>query len=286
MQKHNLYILSLTLLMFVFVSCEKVVQDVDVPHVEEQLVLFGFISPEEPATTIQLTLSDPIFNGKRNTSGIRYVTDATVILKDAAGNSVTLVFADSIQQYIVGADAFPIMPGQTYIITAAANNKTVTATCTVPVEKVVLSAARYQKTGQPSSSNPDYRYTYEWKDIPGKANYYRVTTASVWNNGRNTSYHEICQGLPVDDRNRDGQTMSGICEDYNNGFARQGNLPFGVAFFMLNTDVDYYEYHRRRIPYEEGNPFSEPYEQYSNVAGGLGVFCSYRKSETVISVTE
>jgi len=285
MKKESVYILIL--LVLAFTSCEKVAEDDNPPAVDQQMVLYGFISPEDPLTRIELTLSDPIFAGKNSTGEIIKVKDASVVIKDGAGNTSTLAYVDSTQQYMVGASLFAIVPGQTYTITATSGNKKVTASCTVPIDNPNFSQVKSQKTGEPSPSysGPYFRYNYEWKDIAGRTDYYMVTTAEaiVW--GSDTTYQSICQSLPVDDMDNDGKTLSGLCEDFSYGRG-VGGSQFAIAFFLVTADVHYYEYHKRRIPYEQGNPFSEPYQQYSNVEGGLGVFCSYRKNQTWLTVVQ
>jgi hypothetical protein len=287
MKKESLYIL--VLLLFALTSCEKNAENVDPPAAEVQLVLYSFISPEDDLTRVDLTLSDPIFTGKKSSGEIKPVTDAIVEIKDGAGNSTILTYVDSVSQYQVSASTFAIQPGQTYYITATSGNKKVSGSCTVPVDNANFSNVKYQKTGDPSSSfsGPYFRYNYEWKDIPGRADYYSVTTASAfvdWDG--DTSYRNICQSLPVDDSGNDGQTLSGLCEDFEYGRDIMGGGQFTIAFFLVTSDVHYYEYHKRRIPYQQGDPFSEPYEQYSNVEGGLGLFCSYRKSKTLMKVVQ
>ena len=77
------------------------------------------------------------------------------------------------------------------------------------------------------------------------------------------------------DTNKDGEILSDKFEYYDYGFA--GNTPTFNAY-LVNTDIHYYEYHRRRLNYFGDDPFSEPLQQYSNVKGGLGVVCSFRKT--------
>lgn len=285
MRKISLYILIIAALGLS--SCEKIVQNVDVPVVEEQLVLFSFISPEETYTKVELTLSKPVFSNRPQTGELTFVKDATVVLKDGAGNSTTLLYVDSAEAYMVSASVFPVIPGQTYTITASGAGKSVNATCTVPSQKVDLSQTKYARTATAGSGGtvPFFRYSYEWHDIPGQTNYYLVSTMYAYIYSEtlpDTAYSYICEGVTFSDAGNDGGILKGVCEDYNDPWWSGPHSQ--VMFFLLNTDIHYYEYHRRRAGYDGGNPFSEPYEQYSNVKGGLGVFCSYRKTKTMMAV--
>jgi hypothetical protein len=77
------------------------------------------------------------------------------------------------------------------------------------------------------------------------------------------------------DYQRDGQVISDKYEYYEYDF---GGNNTGFNVYLLNTDIHYYEYHKRRLNYYGDDFFSEPVQQYSNVIGGLGVVCSYRKT--------
>jgi hypothetical protein len=47
-------------------------------------------------------------------------------------------------------------------------------------------------------------------------------------------------------------------------------------FYILNTDKDYYSWHKSLNKYSGGDdPFREISPAYSNITGGLGIFASY-----------
>lgn len=272
----NTSIYFLFLMTVILASCEKTVTDVDVPKVSPQMVLFGFISPEEEATKVQITISRPVFGEKR--SIYDYVKDAVVTITNDGGQSAQLIYADSNSSYNIRKWEFPIEPGRTYTITARTASYHVKASCTVPADTVGFNDVSYQRLSNGSGSGPTHRYFYKWNDKPGAQNYYRTAIQS----GNSTSGwydREICTNM-YNDKNEDGKTLGGNCEDYdyNSGQIRK------VYFYLLNTDVHYYEYHRRRLNYYGDDPFSEPFPQYSNVEGGLGVFCSYRKAVRSLDV--
>lgn len=277
MKKIQLYIV-LCCVSVILASCEQTVTDVDVPKVEPQLVLFGFISPEESIAKVQLTMSRPVY-GQKN-GAYHYVTDAVVTITNDGGQSVQLTYADSNNAYGVSKWQFPIEPGRTYTVAARSGKYNVKASCTVPADTVGFSDVSYQRlsSGSGSGSGPTFRYLYKWNDLAGRQNYYRTSVESDVNGTGGFLQQEICTKV-YDDRNEDGKTIGSNCEGYEYSAGT-----YIVRFYLLNTDVHYYEYHKRRLNYYGDDPFSEPFPQYSNVEGGLGVFCSYRKTSRSLQV--
>lgn len=279
---HFLFLLGALLLA----SCEKMATNVDIPRAEAKMVLFGFISPEEDYIKIQLALSKPVFGAQSGSNPYTPISDGIVTITNDGGQSAVLVYADSVSGYVVSKAVFPVEPGRKYMVTASAASRKVSASCTVPDDTVGYADITARKTGEPGvSDGPLYRYQYKWNDVPGKRNYYRATSQSAYDYGMGYVYYQdICNTL-LTDEGRDGGVLSGTCEDYNSYY--EGDTARNTLnFYLLNTDEHYYEYHRRRIDYFGDDPFSEPFPQYSNVDGGLGVFSAYRKTMMKIKVSQ
>ena len=265
--------------LMILASCEKLATNVDTPEVSPQLVLFSFISPEEAYIKVQLSLSRPVFGSQNGGSG--RITDAIVTLTNDGGQSATLAYADSTDAYMIDKNTFPVEASRTYTITAVRGSYKVTASCTVPADTVSFSDITYKRTGERGTSGPMFRYQYKWNDVASKVNYYRAVSQYVYEFVPGMNYsQDICNTL-MTDAGRDGNALSGTCEDYRDYY--EADTP-SVSFYLLNTDIHYYEYHRRRLEYFGDDPFSEPFPQYTNVNGGLGVFCSYRKTLRTIKV--
>lgn len=270
--------------LMILASCEKLATNVDTPKVSPELVLFSFISPEEEYIRVQLTLSKPVF-GKQNTSNpYNYVRDAIVTITNDGGQSVTLVYADSVNGYVVDKSTFPVEASRRYTITVVSGSKKATASCTVPSDTVNFTDITYKKTGEPGMTDgPLFRYQYKWNDVASEVNYYRAASQYFYELAPGMNYaQEICNTLHTDE-GRDGNTLNGTCEDYNS-YYEGDTTRNNIGFYLLNTDVHYYEYHRRRLEYFGDDPFSEPFPQYTNVDGGLGVFCSYRRTMRTIKI--
>lgn len=259
-------------------SCEKFVTDVDVPQVKQQMVLFSFISPEDSAIRAEVWMSKPVFSRNINNTD-EPVKDVTITITSPTGQSAVLPFNESVKAYYLHQSVFKIEVGKTYKITAVKGDFSLSATTTVPSHAAEVSGYSYQDLGgQNTNGNvPYYRHQVKWIDLPDAKNYYRLNLSrfNVYNN--DTVFNDIGDVL-LDDENRNQQQLSALIDDYTYTFEFD-SANKNVMAFLLTTDEAYYQYHLRRLNYYGEDPFSEPYPQYNNVNGGLGVFASYRKTQ-------
>ncbi len=276
---------SLFLFILSIISCDRLAKNVEAPKIESQLVMFSFLSPEEDFVKIEVGMSKPVYGSQKGNNTA--INNAIVTIINDGGYSFVVPFVDSLNAYYIPSSSYPIESGRTYTVTVSARGKSVSASCVVPSDIVSFKDITYQKLSASTSgigSSPYYRYSYKWLDKEGSKNYYRVFVESQYSykgidDDSVASNYEVCTTL-WDDENRDGNTLNGICEDYSFYGEPLNNKP--ISFYLLNTDVHYYEYHKRRLYYYGEDPFSEPVQQYSNVKNGLGVVCAYRKSKSIL----
>lgn len=121
----------------VFTSCVKVVQDVEPPKIESQLVVFSFLSPEEKLVKVEVSMSKPVYRSAGGTNS--FVNNAIVTITNDGGQSVTLAFDDTLAQYVASQQMFPIEAGRTYTVKVVSGGKTVTGSCIVPQDSVPLT---------------------------------------------------------------------------------------------------------------------------------------------------
>ncbi|MES2781063.1 MAG: DUF4249 domain-containing protein [Bacteroidota bacterium] len=263
-------------------SCEKMAQDVTPPKVESQLVVFSFLSPEEKLVKVEVSKSKPVYGNAGGGSNI--VSSATVTITNDGGLSVEVPYVDSLSAYAVAQSAYSIEPGRTYTVNVQAGGKTASGRCTVPQDSLSFSAVTFLSISQPSVGydGPYFIYNYKWQDAAGQKNYYRVDVEKIYtyqyNGDTSETSENVCNSI-WDDENKDGGILNGKCEDYS--WQSDGS---DVRVYLLNTDIHYYEYHRRRLNYYGDNPFSEPFQQYNNVQGGLGVVSAYRITSRMLKV--
>ncbi len=262
-------------LPFLFASCQRVAT-VPVPNVETKLVLFSFLSPEDNGVEATLTYSVPIYN---NNGGASFspIPDANLVISDNNGNSKVMPFNSQKMTYYLPQSEFPIVPGLSYTITATYAGKTVKGTSIIPLQIMEIDEAKYSVVTSSNASQYEKQYLFsvKWKDDLQQHNYFRVNMQECNIYQWDTSYYSIRDEF-VTDQNSTGDQMAVSHKYY--AYNDSKDTPNFVAY-LLNTDVHYYEYHRRRVNFQGDDPFSEPAPQYANVEGGLGVVCSYRKSK-------
>jgi hypothetical protein len=276
-------IYSLLLLVIVITSaCEKIVTNIDIPKVETQMVLFGFISPEENTINVELTLSKPIFGGinGKGFGAFEPIKDANVIITNESGQAVTLNYVDTAEAYQVSQAVYKIEPGRTYIITAVSPTKSIKAVCTVPLDTVSLTEFTSANLGSGSGNGtgPSFKYVCKWNDPIQKGNYYRLVIQQYYPNSPGVGNNDVYNGF-FNDATQNGKLFSATCEDY--WYQPDTNYR---EVYLINADIHYYEYMRRRVNYYGDDPFSEPFPQYTNVQNGLGVFCSFRRTKRSIAI--
>ncbi len=261
------------MLLIILSSCERVA-NVDVPVADPMPVMYSFLSPETSLSTLTITMTAPLY-GNSSSGNFETIRIADVTISDNNGASAKMIFDANINSYFVNQNDFPINPGLTYTIEAKFDNYSLKASTTVPSLMIYLDEAIGEKLTPDPSGADRYLIRMKWKDAPGVTNYYRVNLEELKSLNPGDSNAFSIGDKMFSDTNKDGEIMSDKFEYYDYGFA--GNTPTFNAY-LVNTDIHYYEYHRRRLNYFGDDPFSEPLQQYSNVKGGLGVVCSFRKT--------
>lgn len=272
-------------MMLLILSCDREVQDITPPEIQPELVVFSFLSPEDSMVKVEVSMSKPVYGYNRRQGNNPFVNDAVVTIKNDGGFSATLTYVDTAEAYFISRALYPIEAGRTYTVSASARGKTAYGSCTVPKDTVPLTEITYEKRTDIDGSY--YVYLYKWQDQPGYTNYYRSSIESQYTYvdffGDTLHYStDICSNVYADE-NRNGQQLSGTCDGYDPYYGSDTST-FPVDFYLLNTDVHYYEYHKRRLNYYGDDPFSEPFQQYSNVTGGLGVVSAYRLTKKSLKV--
>ncbi len=262
-------------LPFILASCQRVAT-VDVPITEPKLVLFSFLSPEDKGVEASLTYSVPIFN---NNGGANYapIPGADLVISDNNGNSKVMPYNSQKLSYYLPQSEFPIVPGLTYTITVNYDGKTLKGTSIIPLKIQEIEEANFSDESVNSTNKYEKQYLFavKWKDDLQQRNYYRLNIQEFHVYQMDTSYYSVMDEFVNDLNAKDDLiTISRKYYAYND---TQDTIHF--LAYLLNADIHYYEYHRRRVNFQGDDPFSEPAPQYSNVEGGLGVVCSYRKSK-------
>jgi Domain of unknown function (DUF4249) len=319
-------------------ACTKVVEDITLPY-EERLVVTAFIAPQDSLIEIKVSKTSPaigivpniVYGQNGQITDPQAILNATVTLSD--GTRTTIAKLSSIkvlngvdyntgQQvpgtekkgYFINTKDFPIVAGKTYTLTVSAPNfKDVSATCTVPQNRLItkdieiiandkITSYTYP-SGTGSGSIKVEQITkviaLKFMDFVGEENFYAISgfnysTSKVkppsgkefvitnvqsigFEKGSNYGYTNY-----LTDYKQDGQFMvtdkTSIFLNSNTNdpnYKEDPDQKKYVEFFVANTDKNYYEYNRTASIRNGDNPFSEPVLTFSNIKNGLGAFGAY-----------
>jgi hypothetical protein len=319
-------------------ACTKVVEDITLPY-EERLVVTSFIAPQDSLIEIKVSKTSPAIgtvpnivygqNGQINDP--QAILNATVTLSDGTRTTITKLSSIKVlngidyttgQQvsgtekkgYFINTKNFPIVAGKTYTLTVTAPNfKDVSATCTVPQNRLITKdieiIANDKITSYTYSSGPGSTQTkveqitkviaLKFKDFVGEENFYAISGFNystskvkppsgkefVITNVQSIGFEKgsnYGSANYLTDYKQDGQFLVTDKTNIflpsntdNPNYKEDPDQKRYVEFFVANTDKNYYEYNRTASIRNGDNPFSEPVLTFSNIKNGLGAFGAY-----------
>ncbi len=278
-------------MMFLLSSCEKIVDNVNIPAQQPKIVVTCFISPEDTLISANVSLSAPIWS-TTNVDLNTPVTNATVIISGAS-TQAQLTYNYQKSCYLIYTSVFPIQPDGAYKLTVSLPGYTsVEATCKVPaVKNQSLEFLSFDSLSG-NENSVEYRFKIDFTDFSGVGNYYRVggTLISLNDNGmgtKDTMYNTLFNKDNLEfitDKDNDGQKIMRELNYSKNSYDMVGNgneKLLRLKIILLTTDENYYKFHKTLSGYTGDDIFSEPTIIYSNVQNGLGVFAAYRKYSLV-----
>ena len=292
---HNCFILRPFLFvsmaaLFIITGCTKDVTNIKLPETDPKLVVGCFISPQDTFIVVTVSRSNPIFGANHNTSKDLFVKDASVTISDGISSATipyTSIPASNLNfknQYELNASLFPILPGTTYHLTVTTpKGENVSASCTVPVYN--LSSLTVEMVDTASEKK---QINVKWLDIAGQTNYYRIyaeiLTEDIMGPTLDTMYTFMWPDNYISiltDAGKDGKEIFARLDGWV-GTRYYNNVPYldkVIAYdvYVMNLTEEYYKYQSSVDKETFNDPFSEPNPAYSNVKGGLGVFCAYQK---------
>ena len=286
-----------TLISILFIplllSCEQTAVNVDLPAFNAQLVITSFISPDDSIISVSVSYDRPIYG---QTFESNWEDSAKVIISD--GESSFNLKSEGMGSYKGHTKDYPLSYGKTYALKVDnQKGKIATASCTIP-KYLDLHASLDSDSIPVISSYSDQFPTFYQKfgiikftDIANEPNYYKIFAYYV-SEGYSYSYNnnldadsvikKSIQNLSIDTSLLDDKKLDG--KEIKRRFRMDGYFTksYQVEVYILNTDRDYYLYHKSLKSYTQGDVFTEPTLVYSNVNGGIGIFASYTKTSLVI----
>lgn len=268
MEKQLYKIILFAYLLFGLSSCEDVV-NLDLNSVEPLLVIDATISTNEGCRVILSQTQD--FD---STEPWNKLDGATITLTDnETGESDLLVFDSQFKFYYFPK---PIFEGHEYNISVEYENKTYSASetipQTVPIDSLYIMRVRMDSKEDSPWMNPVIKFS----DPAGKRNYYMAT---IYVNGNRMKSVYI-----FDDEYKDGKIYEPVLTfDSNDNNDDELKIGDEVQVEMESLSYGSYRYYQTMFAVAAGggvNPIS-------NFSGGvLGCFKAYGKSEKTIIIAE
>lgn len=262
-------------------ACDTMVTNVTPPNVEQELIVYSFISPDEPHITVEIRKTMPIFSG--SVSGSDTIANATVVLKQG-GSQMQIPYIGN-GKYRMLQSQFPLSAGLRYELEVTTpDGKRVTAATTIPVEKPTIDSFNLSQQAGPFGLTLDLLRVY-WNDVSSSKNYYQLYTTSESTN------EDSLFGDPgkfvLDNQVLDDEFAQNnrITTSFQTSLGLSPGDTAGIEMILAHTDEAYYRYHLLRLNYSGSNPFSEPTVMFNNVNGGVGVFGSYRYNKRTFKVS-
>lgn len=258
------------ILLFLLLSCEGFwlkEDEIDL-NLDPLPVIHSFISPDDSLMRVSLKYAEPtvgfVPDDMENTDPIM---NAQVVISDGIRESILnytenkhIYYAD----YYAYKDNLSINAGNSYKLEVLTpQGETAQCECTVPesnITQIILKRINDSEDGN--------LYSFEFLDMSGERNYYAVALAQYsWDDENNFERYFTLQVLS--DELADGTLMN------SKYYSMDGYNPRAL---LLEVDEHYYKYHTSLNEYYQirDNPFAEPYNIYSNVEGGFGIFACYK----------
>lgn len=272
-------IICIILLINLLCGCEEFfTSEVEAPRqsTQPQLVIHGYISPQNSEIKVSVSLSIPMFGKQINQAKI--VTDAQVILRNDQNQSVKLLYDEDKEYYVAQTNTFPIVAGKIYQLEVQdTQGNRATAECTVP-EEIAGNIQNIQVIKTKDAESDAFQVAFNFRDTPNVRNYY---IAEAWAETDNGYFKRKAEIKQFTDNNRDGQIIS-VRSEKTSGEAENVQ---GVEIVLLSVDYNYYQYFKTvsmQSDTESLGAFSEPVFILSNIKGGLGVFGAYNEKRVIV----
>ncbi|MFO8067221.1 MAG: DUF4249 domain-containing protein [Bacteroidales bacterium] len=280
--------------LFLIVSCEDLVTNIDFPDSEPKIVVHSFISPADTAVMVLLTWSNPISSNESYWMP-EIIEDAEVQITETGGATASLDYIADRSFYSVSTEEFPIRAGEKYALSVKLpDGRSVDAECFVPYKNESLELIdtntvylnewetnfRVEYTFVDPGINRNYYYSGVYKDTKyfDYENYeWRSTVEKFW-----IIYGESY--IYADGEEEKEYLIKAETYLYEDEYPENppDDMPEDEEFItimLLTTDEHYYQYHKDLEYYYPDDMFSESTHIYSNINGGLGIFAGYNKYE-------
>jgi hypothetical protein len=264
-------------------SCIEEVTNVNLPSMQPKLVVNTYISPGD-SIDVKVYKSRPLFNEQDVSPYMDYfppVLNAVVTISDENGNQKSIPLLQQKEIYSISPSQFIIEEGKTYSLTVSAPGLTpANATTTIPDFKTSFLEVNIDTVTSTSQFGYNTSEIVIWgklEDQTNLKNYYRIMYY-FYENGYLFSQNDYNRQVENEFFSDAGSNDGKVNFKFKTWFSPWDS----ILIVALNTDYNYYTYHKSMLKFETGNPFAEPIPVYSNIDKGLGVFGSFIKTQIVV----
>lgn len=205
------------------------------------------------------------------------IQNAEVWILDANQKRYPL-FYDGLEAYKTETDSFTPILGNQYNLLINWNGKAIEARCKFPkqgAERVIFKLDTFTNV----LGNFNCQLALSWNTKPSAIYYAKATLMGEAEiDGIPSLVFDDLMQSPGDFIFQSGKNETQIEKKLQQVTTHSNYKPLQLSFEIYSVDEDYFRYHKSLQKLNStGNLFPEPYQIYSNVVGGLGVFCSSRR---------
>lgn len=289
--------LLISLLLFVLVGCQKVIDADNLLDTEERVSILSFISPSDTVLRVDVSKILPAIGTpiKRNQDS-RFpeeflITDALVTLSNANGDETVLTYAPETNNYLSDAANLAIVSGQQYFLNVVVNGTEYNATCTIPQN--ITEITETISFGQDEFGSERGNVSVSFNDFANEQNFYVLggflSYTFQFSDG-DTFIGENLLSFETDelktDNLNDGGTLGGSSELF---IGNRENIASGSITIQVAHVEEFLFQHLRTAATNadaDGNPFVEYAISPNNIldTGALGIFAGYAITEKTIDI--
>ncbi len=306
--------IHLILLLLVTVSCydeNTFRKQIDLPATQSKIVVFGYLSPEND--TIRIYVGRSIALNDTVSTEDKQITNATVKLS-CEGKTAILPWYDELRSYgsinndgeytpgfyyeggyKIAVKDFPLISGKQVNLTVKTDMGTITSSCVIPEKETITPVLEKVWVNLQNEYYSEINANVIVKNFGGNQEYCHFIaeigkTDLKYDRSWRTDFdiktgNEFFIHKPTDASEVKYRLNKSY---YNYQTVDTGEEKDSIYISLAKTDEAYYKFISTYKNYQDtdGNPFAEPVMIYSNIQGGLGVFCAYRLTKCTYSLRD
>ena len=257
------------------VSCVEVAKDIDLSEGDPELVVQSYLSPNDTAVALILTLSKPIYQVNSGNFDYTFVNNATVRIADE-NNEYLLNYNPDFKCYFSSQNQISILPGKKFkLYISTPDGKKVESDCVIPsLPNVSIDLIKIDSTS--GWDGTEYTRKLKFTNNSNTYKYFAIYRRhfSVQETKSDTFF--FIQRENMFEVKPNSSINFSLYNYYYGEFGSYSNS-IDDSLLVYQLDEAYYRYHYTIENENIGDPFAEAVITYSNITNGLGVFCGYNK---------